>query len=229
MLRSSSSSASVSSGCLRTVFLTIRVAIQYQVIANDDAIKASYYRLTNPKQQVESYVYDVIRSTVPKINLDDVFTTKEEVAADILENLREAMKDFGYEILSTPITDIDPNREVKNAMNEINKQKRLRVAAEDEGEAGISRQRQAVMEGLRESCAAFHDEIKSIDPKTVLDLMVVTSYFDMMKDLGAHDKTSAVFMNHSPGALEDLAGAVSKGFMTGLPAAPGFAQPMGRR
>ena len=190
-----------------------------------------------------------------------VFTTKEEVAADILENLREAMKDFGYEILSTPITDIDPNREVKNAMNEINKQKRLRIAAEDEGEAvkirsikeaeaeaqrteitahaeaeakylhgqGISRQRQAVMEGLRESCAAFHDEINSIDPKTLLDLIVVTSYFDMMKDLGAHDKTSAVFMNHSPGALEDLAGAVSKGFMSGLPAAPGFAQPMGRR
>jgi len=242
------------------VFLTIRVAIQYQVIAEDQSIKDAHYRLTNPRTQIESYVYDVIRSTVPKIELDDVFTTKAEIAADIQESLKESMGAFGYQILSTPITDIDPDREVKRAMNEINKQKRLRVAAEDEGEAvkiravkeaeaeaarteiqakadaeakylagqGISRQRQAVMEGLRESCNAFKTEVAGIDAKTVLDLMIVTQYFDMMKDVGGQTKTNAVFLNHSPGALEDLAGAVSKGFMSGLPVAPGFAQPMGR-
>jgi len=242
------------------VFLTIRVAIQYSVIAEDKAINDAHYRLTNPRTQIESYVYDVIRSTVPKIDLDDVFITKEQVAHDILSNLKEAMGTFGYQILSTPITDIDPDREVKRAMNEINKQKRLRVAAEDEGEAtkiraikeaeaeasrteinakadaearylagqGISRQRQAVMEGLRESCNAFRSEVVGLDAKTVLDLMIVTQYFDMMKDVGGNSKTNAVFLNHSPGALEDLAGAVSKGFMSGLPVAPGFAQPMGR-
>lgn len=142
-------------------------------------------------------------------------------------------------------------------MNEINKMKRLRVAAEDEGEAvkiravkeaeaeasrteiqakadaeakflqgqGIARQRQAIMEGLRESVNAFKSEVVGVDAKAVMDLMIVTQYFDMMKDIGAQSKTNAVFMNHSPGALEDLAQSVQKGFLSGLPVAPGFAQP----
>ena len=84
------------------------------------------------------------------------------------------------------------------------------------------------MEGLRESVNRFQEEVSGVESKTVLDLMIVTQYFDMMKDVGATPKTNAVFLNHSPGALEDLAGAVSKGFMAGLPVAPGFAQPMGR-
>jgi len=242
------------------VFVTIRVAIQYQVIAENAAIKDAHYRLSNPRTQIESYVYDVIRSTVPQIDLDEIFITKEQISHSIQNSLKEAMGSFGYQILSTPITDIDPAHDVKRAMNEINKMKRMRVAAEDEGEAvkiraikeaeaeasrteiqakaeaeakylagqGISRQRQAVMEGLRESCNAFRTEVAGMDAKTVLDLMIVTQYFDMMKDVGGQSKTNAVFLNHSPGALEDLAGAVSKGFMSGLPVAPGFAQPMGR-
>jgi len=242
------------------VFLTVRVAIQYQVIADDASIQAAHYRLTNPRTQIESYVYDVVRSTVPKIDLDDVFLTKEEIANSISESLKENMASFGYQILGTPITDIDPDREVKRAMNEINKMKRLRVAAEDEGEAvkiravkeaeaeaskteiqakadaeakylagqGISRQRQAIMTGLRESVNSFKSEVSDVDAKQVLDLMIVTQYFDMMSHVGAQSKTNAVFLNHSPGALEDLTQAVSKGFMSGLPVAPGFAQPPGR-
>merc|ERR1719155_471686 len=213
------------------VFVLIRVAVQYQVREDEESIKNAHYRLTNPKQQIESYVYDVVRSTVPKIELDDVFTTKEEIAASISESLKEAMGSFGYQILGTPITDIDPDREVKRAMNEINKMKRLRVAAEDEGEAikiravkeaeaeagrteiqaraeaeakflagqGISRQRQAIMGGLRESMQAFKADVTEVDAKTVLDLMIVTQYFDMMKDVGAQGKTNAVFLNSSGG------------------------------
>merc|ERR1719181_2037942 len=239
------------------VFITLKVSIQYQVINEDNKIIDAHYRLTNPRVQIESYVFDVVRSTVPKIDLDDVFTTKEQIASSISESLKESMASFGYQILSTPITDIDPDREVKRAMNEINKMKRLRVAAEDEGEAvkiragkeaeaeagrieiqakadaeakflagqGISRQRQAIMEGLRESVNAFKTEVVGVDAKAVLDLMIVTQYFDMMKDIGAQSKTNAVFMNHSPGALEDLAQSVQKGFLSGLPVAPGFAQP----
>uniref|UniRef100_A0A7S2CFH1 Band 7 domain-containing protein n=1 Tax=Haptolina brevifila TaxID=156173 RepID=A0A7S2CFH1_9EUKA len=242
------------------VFVTIRAAVQYKVLSEDDDIKNAHYRLTNPKKQVEAYVYDVVRATVPKIELDNVFTTKDEISQTITDSLKTSMRSFGYEIRGTPITDIDPDRTVKHAMNEINKMKRLRVAAEDEGEAvkiravkeaeaeaarteiqakadaeakylggqGISRQRQAIMEGLRESVNAFKEEVQGVDAKTVLDLMIVTQYFDMMKDVGGQSKSNAVFLNHSPGALEDLAGAVSKGFMSGLPAAPGFAQPMGR-
>jgi len=237
------------------VFVTIKVAVQYQVKSDDAAIQAAHYRLTNPKGQIESYVFDVVRSSVPKIELDDVFTTKEEIASTIKQELDQAMGSFGYEILATPITDIDPDAQVKRAMNEINKMKRLRVAAEDEGEAvkiravkeaeaeasrteiqakadaeakflagqGISRQRQAIMEGLRESVNAFKSEVAGVDAKAVMDLMIVTQYFDMMKEVGAQSKSNAIFMNHSPGALEDLAQAVQKGFLSGLPAAPGFA------
>merc|ERR1711939_723005 len=169
------------------------------------------------------------------------------------EVLGETMGRFGYSILATPVTDIEPNLEVKRAMNEINKAKRLRQAAVDEGEAikirsikeaeaeaarteiqakadaeakfmqgqGIARQRQAIVSGLRDSVNQFKAEVSDVNAKNVLDLMIVTQYFDMMKEIGAQSKTNAVFMNHSPGALEDLAAAVQKGFMAGLPAAPG--------
>jgi len=232
------------------VFVLIRVAVQYQVNDDEESIKNAHYRLTNPKQQIESYVFDVVRSSVPKIELDDVFTTKEEIAQTIKHELTTAMTSFGYTILASPITDIDPDKEVKRAMNDINKAKRLRVAAQDEGEAvkiravkeaeaeaarteiqakadaeakflagqGIARQRQAIMEGLRESVNAFKNEVQDVDAKTVMDLMIVTQYFDMMRDIGANSKTNAVFLNHSPGALEDLAQAVQKGFMAAAPA-----------
>lgn len=239
------------------VFVAIKVAIQYQVVNNSKSIHDAFYRLTNPRAQIESYVFDVVRSSVPKIELDDVFLTKDEIAKNIKEELTESMSAFGFEILATPITDIEPDQQVKRAMNEINKMKRLRIAAEDEGEAtkvravkeaeaeasrieiqakadaeakfyagsGIARQRQAIMEGLRESVNAFKSEVAGVDAKTVMDLMIVTQYFDTMKDIGAQSKSNAVFLNHSPGALEDVAQAVSKGFLTGLPAAPGFAVP----
>merc|ERR1719409_981666 len=213
------------------VFVLIRVAVQYQVRTDDESIQNAHYRLTNPKQQIESYVFDVVRSSVPKIELDDVFTTKEEISLSIKNELQTAMSSFGYTIMASPIIDIDPDREVKRSMNEINKAKRLRVAAEDEGEAvkiravkeaeaeagrieiqakadaeakflggqGISRQRQAIMEGLRESVNAFKNEVKGVDAKTVMDLMIVTQYFDMMKDVGAQGKTAAVFLNSGEG------------------------------
>lgn len=94
------------------VFVVIKVAIQYQVVSDEKSIVDAHYRLTNPRQQIESYVYDVVRSTVPKIELDDVFTTKEEIAGSIAASLKEAMSSFGYQILGTPITDIEPDREV---------------------------------------------------------------------------------------------------------------------
>jgi len=241
------------------VFVTVKVAVQYQINPEEEAIKAAAYRLTNPRDQIESYVYDVVRSSVPKIDLDDVFETKEEISNSIKHQLTDAMTQFGYSILASPITDIDPDREVKRAMNEINKAKRLRIAAQDEGEAvkiraikeaeaeaarteiqakadaeakfmagqGIARQRQAIMTGLRDSVNAFQADVKDVTPKTVLDLMIITQYFDMMKEIGAQSKSNAIFMNHSPGALEDLSQAVQRGFMAGLPAAPGFAPPSG--
>ena len=113
------------------VFVLIKVAVQYQVNNDEESIKNAHYRLTNPAQQIESYVFDVVRSSVPKIELDDVFTTKEEIAQNIKIELTEMMSSFGYSIIASPITDIDPDKEVKRAMNDINKAKRLRLAAQD--------------------------------------------------------------------------------------------------
>jgi len=231
------------------VFTQMKVSIQFQIVKEDDKIHASYYRLSNPRKQIEAYVYDVVRATVPKIELDDVFLTKEEIARSISENLRERFGGFGYEILATPITDIEPNADVKNAMNQINKAKRLREAAVDAGEAvkvraikeaeaeasrteiqakaeaeamhlsgvGIARQRQAIMEGLRESVNAWGTDVDDTNPKQVLDLMIVTQYFDMMKDVGAGARSNALFLDHSPGALNDLAMTISKGFIAAVP------------
>lgn len=240
------------------VFVNIKVAVQFQINRSEDSIKAAKYRLSNANAQIESYVFDVVRSSVPKIDLDDVFTTKEEISNSVKGQLTEAMSDFGYTIIASPITDIDPDAQVKRAMNEINKQKRLRHAAMDEGEAvkirsikeaeadaarteiqakaeaeakfmqgqGIARQRQAIMFGLRESINNFKTEVNDIDSKTVMDLMIVTQYFDMMKDVGAQSKTTAIFMDGAPGG--DLAQSVQKGLLSSLPAAPSFSQPMQR-
>jgi len=228
------------------VFTQIKVSIQFQIVSNDVSIKDAYYRLTNPRAQIESYVYDVVRSTVPKIYLDDVFTTKEEIAHEIQAALKDQMSGFGYEILHTPITDIEPNAEVKRAMNEINKAKRMREAAKDSGEAvkikaikeaeaeasrteiqakasaeaahlagvGISRQRQAIMEGLRESVNAWGTEVDDVQPKQVLDLMIVTQYFDMMKEVGNNSKNNSLFLNHSPAGLTDLSNSIHNGFLS---------------
>merc|ERR1719160_1240427 len=190
------------------VFVLIRVAVQYQVNDDEESIKNAHYRLTNPKQQIESYVFDVVRSSVPKIDLDDVFTTKEEIAQNIKSELTSAMSSFGYTILASPITDIDPDKEVKiKAVKEAEAEAaRTEIQAKADAEAkflagqGIARQRQAIMEGLRESVNAFKSEVQDVDAKTVMDLMIVTQYFDMMRDVGAHSKTNAVFLNHSPGA-----------------------------
>merc|ERR1719389_547829 len=208
------------------VFVLIRVAVQYQVNDDEESIKNAHYRLTNPKQQIESYVFDVVRSSVPKIDLDDVFTTKEEIAQNIKSELTSAMSSFGYTILASPITDIDPDKEVKRAMNDINKAKRLRLAAQDEGEAvKIKAVKEAEAEAARTEIQAKADaEAKFFagqgiarQRQAIMELMIVTQYFDMMRDVGAHSKTNAVFLNHSPGALEDLAQAVQKGFMAAAP------------
>jgi len=231
------------------VFTDIKVSIQYQIVQDSKSMYNAYYALTSPRQQIESYVYDVVRASVPKIELDQVFMEKEAISTAIALALKENLGKFGYEILATPITDIEPAAEVKHAMNQINKAKRTRVAAVDEGEAvkiravkeaeasasaieiqakadaealymsgvGIARQRQAIMSGLRESVNAFGKEVDDINPKQVLDLMIVTQYFDMMKDVGHNSRSNAVFLNHSPGSLTQLAHSVNAGFLSSVP------------
>lgn len=233
------------------VFVKIESSIQYQVIP--EKVVEAYYKLSRPQKQIEAYVFDVIRATVPKLNLDNVFVEKEELARDIRKTLSETMDEFGYRIIATPITDIDPNHQVKRAMNEINRQQRLKEAAADTGEAekikmvkdaeavaakirieakadadakhlagqGLARQRQAIVDGLTESVKIFQEGIAEVDATTVMDMIIVTQYFDMMKDIGEKSAANTVFIPHSPAAISDLAAQIRGGFLkTGNAAKP---------
>merc|ERR1712070_169698 len=160
---------------------------------------------TDQREQIRSYIFDVVRSTVPRINLDDVFTTKEEMGSEVKSMLEKAMTEFGYAIIQTLVTDIAPDHRVKAAMNEINAAQRMRVAASDKAEAekilvvkaaeadaeakflagtGIARQRQAIVKGLRESVIGFQTEVSDVRSKDVIDLMLMTQYYDVLKDVG---------------------------------------------
>lgn len=216
------------------VFVKIVVSVQYQVIV--DQVYDAFYKLTNVHQQITAYVFDVVRSTVPKIKLDDVFETKEEIALAVKEELTKSMHDFGYSILQALITDIDPDPKVKEAMNQINAAQRMRVAATDKAEAekilvvkaaeadaeskylagvGIARQRKAIIEGLRESVVLFSDQVPDTRPKDVMDIVLMTQYFDTLKDIGAHSRASTVFVPHSPSMMNNYANEIKRGFVQG--------------
>jgi regulator of protease activity HflC (stomatin/prohibitin superfamily) len=194
----------------------------------------AFYRLTDSKQQISSYIFDVVRATVPKMNLDDVFLEKEEIAKNIKEELTKSMSSFGFIIIQALVNDIDPAHKVKEAMNEINAAQRLRLAAVEKAEAqkvavvkaaeadaeakylagmGIARQRQAIINGLRESVKEFSSEVNGVNSHDALELMLVTQYFDMLKDVGMNSKSSTIFMPHTPGAVGEVSNQIRAAFL----------------
>lgn len=222
------------------VFVTIIVSTQYMVLRDPERMYDAFYKLTDSREQIRSYIFDVVRSTVPKINLDDLFTTKEEIAKEVKVMLEKAMTEFGYAIIQTLVTDIAPDQKVKIAMNEINAAQRQRVAAQDRAEAekimvvkaaeadaeakylagtGIARQRQAIINGLRESVVHFQAEVDGITSKDVMEMMMMTQYFDTMKEIGVSGGTNTIFVPSGPGAVGDAAAAVRNGIMQGQAAA----------
>jgi len=219
---------------LDNVFVTISISVQYHVVT--DNVYDAYYKLTNPKQQITAYVGNVVRSTVPRIKLDQVFEAKEEIAHAVRDELEKVMTTFGYAIVQALVTDIEPDARVKASMNEINAAQRLRVAAADQAEAqkivavkaaeaeaeskylsglGIARQRKAIVDGLRDSILAFSEVVGGTQPKDVMDLLLINQYFDTLKEIGAHSKTSTIFIPHSPGGVADVAQQVRDGFLQG--------------
>ncbi|XP_020152331.1 hypersensitive-induced reaction 1 protein isoform X1 [Aegilops tauschii subsp. strangulata] len=214
------------------VFVTIVASIQYR--AMEDKANDAYYKLSNPKSQIQSYVFDVIRASIPKLQLDDVFEQKNDIAKSVEQELEKAMFAYGYEIVQTLIVDIEPDEKVKKAMNEINAAARMRVAANEKAEAekivqikraegeaeakylsglGIARQRQAIVDGLRDSVLGFSGNVPGTSAKDVMDLVLLTQYFDTMKEIGASSKSSAVFLPHGPGAVADIASQIRNGFL----------------
>ncbi|XP_047314740.1 hypersensitive-induced response protein 1-like [Impatiens glandulifera] len=216
------------------VFVTVVASIQYRALA--DKASDAFYKLSNTKAQIQAYVFDVIRASVPKMELDSAFEQKNEIAESVERELAKAMSAYGYEIVQTLIVDIEPDAQVKRAMNEINAAARLRVAATEKAEAekilqikraegeaeskylsglGIARQRQAIVDGLRDSVIAFSENVPGTSAKDVMDMVLVTQYFDTMKEIGASSKSSAVFIPHGPGAVRDIASQIRDGLLQG--------------
>lgn len=223
------------------VFVMIVVSTQYQVLRDETRLYDAFYKLTDSREQIRSYVFDVVRSTVPRIKLDDVFESKEEIAISVKEMLSKSMEGFGYQIMNTLVTDIAPDARVKQAMNEINAAQRARVAAQDRAEAdkimvvkaaeadaeskylagtGMARQRQAIIAGLRESVVDFQEAVDGITSRDVLEMMMMTQYFDTMKDVGTNGGNSTIFVPSGPGAVGEAAHAIRNGLMQATAANP---------
>jgi regulator of protease activity HflC (stomatin/prohibitin superfamily) len=216
------------------VFVHVVCSVQYRAI--EDSAYEAFYKLTDPVAQIKSYVYDVVRASVPKLNLDDVFEQKDHIADNVKVELSKVMGTFGYQIERALVIDIDPDPAVKHSMNEINAASRLRVAAQEKGEAekilavkraegdaeskylagkGVARQRQAITEGLRESVQAFAGQVEGTNAKDVMDMVLITQYFDTMKEIGASSKNTTVFMPHNPSMVSDVANQIRNGFLEG--------------
>lgn len=215
------------------VFVRVIVSVQYFV--PPEKVYDAFYKLDDPVNQIRAFVFDVVRARVPQIKLDDVFEKKDEIATAVKEELSHVMDDFGYGIVKALVTDIDPDAKVKAAMNEINAAQRLRVAATEKGEAekilqvkaaeadaeskalsgrGIADQRRAIVEGLRESVDEFQKTVPGTTPQDVMNIILMTQYFDTLKELGQASKTNTILIPHSPGHLGELAAQIREAFIT---------------
>src|SRR5215469_6104629 len=209
------------------VFVTIPISVQNRV--RPEKVFDAYYRLANPAQQIQSYVEQVILGHVPGMTLDEVFASQSGIAAAVKKELDADMAAFGYEIVNVLVTDIVPDAKVKSAMNDINAAQREQVAAAARGEAekilvvkkaeaeaeskalqgqGIANQRKAIIEGLQGSIEQFKKTIGGTSTSEVMQLVLVTQYFDTLKSIGETDKTNTLFLSHSPAAVKDISDQV---------------------
>ena len=206
------------------VFVKLFVAVQYRVVEGNEA--DSFYKLQDHVEQIRSYVLDVVRAKVPKMSLDEVFEKKDDVGLAVKNELDVSMKVYGFEIPNALVTDVNPADSVKAAMNEIQTQQRLQVAAAAKGEAnkilvvknaeaeaeskhlqgeGIAKQRRAIVDGLRDSIAAFSDKVGAVTAQDALNLVLLTQYFDTLKEIGVSAGSKVILMPHSPGGMTDIA------------------------
>jgi regulator of protease activity HflC (stomatin/prohibitin superfamily) len=207
------------------VFVKVEVAVQFRVIV--ESAYDAYYRLSDPRGQIQSYVFDVVRSTVPRMELDEAFASKKEIADATSQQLKAVMQDYGYEILNSLVTDLSPDARVKASMNEINASKRLKEAASHKAEAdkvqqvkaaeadaearylsglGVARQRKAIVGGLQASISEFSDTVDGVTSKDVMDILVLTQYFDTLAAVGANN----LILEHEPASVAMLQQQVNR-------------------
>ena len=203
------------------VFVKLKVSVQYKVIK--DKVYDAFYKLDYPQDQITSYVFDVVRAEVPKMKLDDVFERKDDIAIAVKSELNEAMLNYGYDIIKTLVTDIDPDLQVKEAMNRINASEREKVAAQFEGDAqrilivekakaeaeskrlqgqGIADQRREIARGLEDSVKVLNNV--DINSQEASALIVVTQHYDTLQSVGAESNSNLILLPNSPQAGSEM-------------------------
>jgi regulator of protease activity HflC (stomatin/prohibitin superfamily) len=206
---------------LDDVFVRLKVSVQYMVIK--DKVYDAFYKLDYPHEQITSYVFDVVRAEVPKMKLDDVFVKKDDIALAVKAELNDAMVDYGFDIIKTLVTDIDPDQQVKNAMNRINAAEREKVAAQFEGDAarilivekakaeaeskrlqgqGIADQRREIARGLEESVDVLNRV--GINSQEASALIVVTQHYDTLQAIGQETNSNLILMPNAPQAASSM-------------------------
>lgn len=206
---------------LDDVFVKLKVSVQYVVIK--DKVYEAFYKLEYPHEQITSYVFDVVRAEVPKMKLDDVFVKKDDIAIAVKAELQDAMLEYGYDIIKTLVTDIDPDAQVKAAMNRINASEREKIAAQFEGDAarilivekakaeaeskrlqgqGIADQRREIARGLEESVEVLNKV--GINSQEASALIVVTQHYDTLQAIGEETNTNLILLPNSPQAGSDM-------------------------
>ncbi|MEM9646867.1 MAG: SPFH domain-containing protein [Bacteroidota bacterium] len=206
---------------LDDVFVKLKVSVQYVVIR--DKVYEAFYKLEYPHDQITSYVFDVVRAEVPKMKLDDVFVKKDDIAIAVKSELQDAMLEYGYDIIKTLVTDIDPDAQVKEAMNRINASEREKIAAQFEGDAarilivekakaeaeskrlqgqGIADQRREIARGLEESVEVLNKV--GINSQEASALIVVTQHYDTLQSIGEETNTNLILLPNSPQAGSDM-------------------------
>ena len=205
------------------VFVTIPISVQNRV--RPEKVYDAFYKLSDPTAQIKSYVEQVILGHVPGMTLDEVFASQSSIAAAVKQELDADMATFGFEIVNVLVTDIVPDQKVKSAMNDINAAQREQVAANARGEAekilvvkkaeaeaeskalqgqGIANQRKAIIEGLQTSIEQFQKVVDGASSRDVMQLVMVTQYFDTLKSIGESDKTNTLFLSHTPSAVKEV-------------------------
>lgn len=206
---------------LDDVFVRLKVSVQYRVLT--EKVYDAFYKLDYPHDQITSYVFDVVRAEVPKMKLDDVFVKKDDIALAVKAELNDAMLDYGFDIIKTLVTDIDPDAQVKSAMNRINASDREKTAAQYEGDAarilivekakaeaeskrlqgqGIADQRREIARGLEESVLVLNKV--GINSQEASALIVVTQHYDTLQSIGQHTNSNLILMPNSPQAGSNM-------------------------
>lgn len=227
------------------VFVQVKLAVQYKVGASDQQVQDAFYKLDDPEVQMQSYAFDVVRSHIPSMDLDEAYADADTIARHIQDTLHSQMADYGYEIVKALVTNIEPDQRVKDAMNNINASQRNQIAAAAQGDAqktlavkkaegeretmrlqgeGVAAERKAIAEGLHESLAIIAQQ--GLEIKEAMTLVALTQYTDMIRALGEGSNTNTILLPHSPSGVADLMSQLRDGILI-ADAATGNSRPTG--